>query len=139
MLTVITGLINSTSGLGAALSQMTNVTILAPSNNAIGKLLNSSMAAAMNQTGMIQSLLSYHILNGTYYASNFTANNMMAMFIPTHLTNPQLNLVSGSQRVEIMSNNGNVTAYSGLKQASNFVTTVSSQVYAWWLASNKLC
>lgn len=122
-LTSLISLINGTSGLASALSQMTNVTILAPSNNAISKLLNSSMSAAMNQTGMIQSLLSYHILNGTYYASNFTANNMMAMFIPTHLTNPELSLVSGSQRVEIMSNNGNVTAYSGLKQASNFMTT----------------
>ncbi|KXJ88373.1 FAS1 domain-containing protein [Microdochium bolleyi] len=121
-LSLLNGLIANTTGLADTLRGLTNVTILAPNNDAIQKILSSSMAAGLAMPGAIQNILSYHVLNGTYYASNFTSSNM-SMFIPTHLTNSMYSLVSGGQRVEVMYNGTNVTAYSGLKQPSRFVTT----------------
>lgn len=112
------------------LGQLTNVTILAPSNNALSALLSSSMASGLAMQGAVQNLLSYHVLNGTYYASNFTSSNT-SMFIPTRLSNSQYSLVTGGQRLQVMYNGTNVTAYSGLKQPSHFVTTVSTTLRGW--------
>jgi len=109
---------NLTTSLGlypdlvSQLSQLSNITLLAPSNEAFAKLLNSSAGEAFqaNNTKLITALFSYHILNGTYYASNVT--NQSA-FIPTALRNPQYTNVTGGQVVEAVMSNNNVVFYSG--------------------------
>lgn len=97
------------------LAGLTNITILAPSNEAFTKLLNSSAGAAAsiqaNDTEAIQALFSYHVLNGTYYASSVTEN---ATFIPTALVNPTYSNVTGGQRVEAITSGEDVVFYSGL-------------------------
>ncbi|KAH7031564.1 FAS1 domain-containing protein [Microdochium trichocladiopsis] len=120
-LSPLNGLIQNSTGLTQQFSQLTNVTLLAPSNDAIQKILAGPLAPELSQPGVFQLLVNYLTLNGTYYASNFTQN--MPMFIPTHLTNPMFDLVDGGQRVEILASGGNITAFSALKQPSNFVTT----------------
>ena len=98
----------------SSLSEMSNVTILAPNNNAFEAALNSSTGQAFsgNDTAAIEALLSYHVLNGTY--SNFSS---MPMFIPTALDSMGMyaNISRGQVVEAIGSNSSNgTTFYSGL-------------------------
>ncbi|KAI9870631.1 MAG: hypothetical protein M1830_004025 [Pleopsidium flavum] len=95
------------------LSNATNITILAPSNEAFNKFMNSSMGAAVkaNDTALIQSVLMYHVLNGTHNSSSIMNTTS---FIPTMLNNPMFANVTGGQRVEALMTGKNVTFFSGL-------------------------
>lgn len=118
----IIGLLQSSS-LGSMLDQLSNVTILAPNNDALSSLLNDSTAAsALSDSGAVNALLSYHILNGTHYAADFTN---MSMFIPTYLTNETYANITGGQRVEAVLADNNVTFFSGLRNNATVVTPVS--------------
>jgi len=105
----------------AALGNATNLTILAPNNQAINALLanNQTSAALTADPGLATALLYYHILNGTYYAANFTS---APQFIPTALTNKTYENVTGGQVVEIIANSGTVSIYSALKENATVVT-----------------
>ncbi|KAM0282151.1 hypothetical protein ACHAQH_003191 [Verticillium albo-atrum] len=105
-----------------SLSEAQNVTILAPNNDALEAFLNNSMAAAAvaADSGLILAVLQYHILNGTYYASNITGADG-PLFVPTMLTNETYANVTGGQRVEVIppeGDNSDVVFYSGLKENS---------------------
>lgn len=102
--------------LVAALNSATNITILAPNNAAFAALLNSSAGqAAASDPGLISALLTYHVLNGSYSASQIT--NMSA-FVPTLLTNETYANVTGGQRVEAVKIGNETLFYSGLLQNS---------------------
>jgi len=92
------------------LSSLSNITLLAPNNAAFAKLLNSSAGAALanNDTSLIQGLLTYHVLEGTY--TNFTAKQ----FIPTALQPPQYTNVTGGQVVEAVTDGNSTSFFSGL-------------------------
>ncbi len=100
-----------------------NITILAPSNEAFEKLLSSPAGNAirMNDTAMIQGLLSYHVLNGTFPASSITEN---ATFVPTMLMDEMLANVTGGQVVECMKEGDNVIFTSGLRMNSTVTQAV---------------
>jgi uncharacterized surface protein with fasciclin (FAS1) repeats len=102
------------------LGRLRNVTILAPSNDALEELLKDTTVARMveDNPSYVANLLSYHILNGTYYASNITDMDAPA-FVPTHLTNSTYANVTGGQRVEVMAMNDTVSFYSGFRAQSN--------------------
>lgn len=120
-LSTLNSLISST-GLAQQLSQLTNVTILAPNNEALGALLNSTDAqATLADPSAITALLSYHILNGTVYADSF---GNTSQFLATYLTNESYANVTGGQRVEARTSDGNVTFFSALKQNATVVTAV---------------
>lgn len=74
------------------LSELRNVTLLAPNNAAIAAAMNSSYGQAFqaNDTALIEGLFQYHVLNGTYHASDVTST---PAFIPTIL-GPQSNLTT---------------------------------------------
>jgi uncharacterized surface protein with fasciclin (FAS1) repeats len=95
------------------ISQMSNITLLAPNNNAFEMALNASGGAFQaNDTSLIEAVLSYHVLNGSY--SNFSS---MPMFIPTALGPGMYANVSSGQVVEVVgsnSTNGSTTIFSGL-------------------------
>jgi uncharacterized surface protein with fasciclin (FAS1) repeats len=123
----LNGLITSNPSLMEALNRDSNVTLLAPNNDAIRAFLDSSSSGstAKNDSGLIEALLSYHTLDGTYYASNFTdASRSPVMFIPTRLTNTSYANVTDGQRVEASTVNGNVTFISGLREHSTVVIPV---------------
>ncbi|KAI9675426.1 MAG: hypothetical protein M1817_001330 [Caeruleum heppii] len=103
------------------LSAATNITILAPSNDAFTALLESPMGAAItaNDTGLIAAVLSYHVLNGTYPASAVMED---PAFIPTMLMDPMYSNVTGGQRVEAVKMGENVMFYSGLLMNSTVTT-----------------
>ena len=108
------------------MNSATNITILAPSNNAIGLLLNdtATVTAIAADPGLIVAVLQYHILQGTYFASQIPTT---PAFIPTLLTNETYSNVTGGQVVEAFANNGNVTFLSGLKINSSVIETVCGQ------------
>ena len=117
-LSALAGLIPS--DLLRDLNRLRNVTILAPSNDALEELLKDKSVASMvsDNSSYVTDLLQYHILNGTYYASNITDMDMAA-FVPTLLTNSTYTNVTGGQRVEVMAENDTVSFYSGFRAQSN--------------------
>lgn len=118
----LTSFLSMNPALLSTLSTATNITILAPNNDAFGQLVNSSAGQALaSDPGLITALLTYHVLNGTYPASSIT--NMSA-FVPTLLTNETYANVTGGQVVEGVMIGEDVVFYSGLLQNS----TVSQAV-----------
>lgn len=117
----LTTLVSANQQLLGSLSMANNITILAPSNEAFAKIVNSA-AISMNDTVAIQALLTYHVLNGTYSAAQIT--NMPA-FVPTRLTDMMYSNVTGGQVVEAIKVMDNVTFYSGLLANSTVTQAVS--------------
>lgn len=118
-LSKLNSLLQST-GLTSQLNNLQNVTILAPSNDAVNLALNSSDSTALlaNQ-GALTALLQYHILNGSYMLDSFQNTSE---FIATDLNNQTYSNVTGGQRVECRrAANGNVTFFSALKQNATVV------------------
>ena len=120
------------------LSNATNITILAPSDAAFSELMNSSVGAMImaNDTGLIQSVLMYHVLNGTHPASSVM--NTTA-FIPTMLNNPMFTNVTGGQRVEALKTGNDVTFFSGLLANSSVTKAVCSSFTSSTVAADKCC
>ncbi|KAK2016190.1 fasciclin domain-containing protein [Colletotrichum eremochloae] len=113
-LSTLVGLLGSQPGLVQALSQAKNITILAPSNQALEAFIAKAGAAATD-AGLVAAILQYHVLNGTYYASSFTEE---PQFIPTLLQNETYTNVTGGQRVQAQTIGGNVTFFSALRENS---------------------
>ncbi|KAI0398864.1 FAS1 domain-containing protein [Xylaria palmicola] len=107
-----------------SLNNAQNVTFLAPNNDALDAIMNNSngtnSSVPASSQGGIEALLSYHVLNGTYYASNFTNTSQ---FIPTRLTNTSYTNLTGGQVVECLSEGQeNVIFISALRQNVSSVT-----------------
>jgi len=117
-LSTLGGLLTANSALVDTLSQAQNITILAPSNDALEKLLDNEEVTAMiaADPGLIAAILSYHVLNGTYYADDITEN---PAFVPTMLMNETYSNVTGGQVVEAMKEDDTVSFISGLRMKSN--------------------
>jgi uncharacterized surface protein with fasciclin (FAS1) repeats len=112
--------------LVAQLSTVENVTLLAPNNAAFDKLLNGPSGSTVNlsDTSLIQALFTYHVLNGTYYASAVTSN---ASFIPTALTSMAGNATTlNPQVVEAIKVDDQVKFFSGLLTESTVTSAASS-------------
>jgi uncharacterized surface protein with fasciclin (FAS1) repeats len=119
----LAGLIGGFPELLRGLASARNITILAPSNDAISALLNSTLGKSLaNDTGLTQAVLQYHVLNGTYHASDVTNTST---FIPTLLTNTSYTNVTGGQVVNAIRTGDNVTFFSGLNMNSTVVQAVS--------------
>jgi len=121
-LSTLTGLLATQPDIVSALNQAQNITILAPSNDALNMLFNNNSQKVlefMQNPTMVAALLSYHVLNGTYYASSFTNTSQ---FIPTLLTNQTYANITGGQRVQALATNNTVAFYSALKENSTVVT-----------------
>lgn len=103
------------------LSNLQNITILAPSNDALDSV-NSDNIGMLTNSAYLQALLSYHVLNGTYYNTTFSNESM---FIPTALMNETYTNVTGGQVVEARLYDNNVTFFSALKENATIVTPVS--------------
>ncbi|PNP60786.1 hypothetical protein FNYG_14478 [Fusarium nygamai] len=117
-LSELNGLLRAQPSLLRDLGRLRNVTILAPSNDAIEELLNDTGVARFVESdpSAIAAILQYHVLNGTYYASNLTDT---PAFVPTLLNNATYANVTGGQRVEVVADNDTVSIYSGLRQQAN--------------------
>jgi uncharacterized surface protein with fasciclin (FAS1) repeats len=123
LLTLFTDLLSADPTLLNALAGLSNITILAPSNNALAAFTNSSagMSAATNP-GLLAATLTYHVLNGTYRSTDIT--NKTA-FVHTLLNNATYANVTGGQVVGALSNGSAVDIYSGLLSSSLVSQAVS--------------
>ena len=106
------------------LSGASNITILAPSNQAFSKIDNATLSGLAANQGLVTAVLQYHVLNGTYLSSAITN---ASTFVPTLLTNPLFTNVTGGQVVKAIKQNGNVTFYSGLLSNSSVSRAVCIQ------------
>lgn len=112
-LSSLTGLLQQQPG---SFANLTNVTLLAPDNNAISAFLNTSAGSAVTtQPELVQAILSYHVLKGNYSTITETS------FIPTSLEQPAYANVTGGQVVQALASGSNVTFFSGLLQNSSVV------------------
>ena len=117
----LTAIVGMVPGLASYLATASNITILAPSDEAFAAIMNSSIIT-QNNTAAIQALLQYHVLNGTYPAA---AVKSMPAFIPTVLNESMYSNVTGGQVVEAVTQGTSVEFYSGLLQNSTVTTAVS--------------
>ena len=105
----------------AALANATDITILAPSNNAFATLFGGSdLVIPENQTKIVEAVLTYHILQQAVPSSDFSTT---PAFVPTYLDAPFANITDG-QVVEGIKNGSDVVVVSGLKQASKVIKAV---------------
>ncbi|KAI1390497.1 FAS1 domain-containing protein [Hypoxylon trugodes] len=119
-LSSLNALLASNSDLAKSLSNLRNVTILAPSNNAFSALASDNATTSLlTNSEYLTALFNYHILNGTYH--NYTFGNE-SQFIPTLLTNTTYTNVTGGQVVEARLDNNNVTFFTALKENATIIT-----------------
>ena len=123
-LSTLTSALEQFPSLVSALGNATNITILAPNNAAFTALFATPAGQqAQSDPGLLQAVLEYHVINGSYPASSIPSTGA---FVPTLLTNTSYTNVTGGQVVEGMSSNGNVTFFSGGKATSNVTQAVST-------------
>jgi hypothetical protein len=114
------------------LNNLSNVTFLAPNNDAMEKYLqtlgySSFDSLYTDKPGGVLSHVAYHLLRGVYYTSSFAATPGKPVFIATDLTvadDPAYDGVTGGQRVEGIFQGNNVSFISGLGENSTVVTPV---------------
>ena len=105
------------------LSSLTNITLLAPSNEAFTKLLSGPGAAQVNASdrSLITALFTYHVLEGTYFSTDITSK---PAFIRTALVNPVYTNLTSGQVVEAVMSDKKVDFYSGLLQKATVTQAV---------------
>lgn len=119
-LSSLNSLLSSYPQIVQALANVTNVTILAPSNNALLNFSTSDLESLVSAgNSSIADLLNYHILQGEYYTSNVTDS---PVFIPTYLTDPAVTNVTGGQVVEAIKDGNETYFFSGLFTNSTVTT-----------------
>ncbi|PQE15528.1 hypothetical protein CJF32_00006884 [Rutstroemia sp. NJR-2017a WRK4] len=113
-LSTLTSLVAARPALLATLGKATNITILAPTNDAFSKL---------NTTGLsdedITAVLTYHVLSGTYPSTAFTN---ASQFLPSLLVSSPYTSLSGGQVVDAKLANSKATLITGLAQDSTVTT-----------------
>lgn len=128
----LNALLSSYPGVASSLANISNVTILAPSNAALANFTNSTsfqaLASSPSGNRTIEDLLSYHILQGEYYAGNITDT---PTFIHTYLNDTAYTNVTGGQVVEAIIEDNSTYFYSGLFGYS----TVTQAVCLYYLLS----
>ncbi|CAG9990497.1 unnamed protein product [Clonostachys byssicola] len=114
-LSTLTGLIATQNGTLELLNSLTDITILAPNNDALKTFLGNTSVSQISPQ-QIGAILSYHVLNGTYYSDNVTST---PSFLPTLLNATEFTNVTGGQVVEAIKTDNNVTFLSGFRKKSN--------------------
>merc|ERR1712111_34181 len=114
-LSSLNDLVGNYPDFAATLASWENVTILAPSNDALETLMNSDAGSMLDNDQFVQSLLRYHVLQSTVYASDIT---QAPVFAPTYLNSSMYSNVTGGQVVEARLEDDEVQFVSGLKQVS---------------------
>jgi uncharacterized surface protein with fasciclin (FAS1) repeats len=119
------------------LTSLTNITLLAPNNDAFKKLLASPAAAHFNisDTALIDALFSYHVLDGTYHSADITSK---PTFIPTALKDPTYTNLTSGQRVEAVAAGEEVVFYSGVLTKSTVTQAVQYMLPKTPRSTNRL-
>ncbi|KAK5659808.1 hypothetical protein OQA88_1020 [Cercophora sp. LCS_1] len=113
-LSTLVSLLGQQPELVNTLAGLQGITILAPSDQAFSAILADPAVAAKVQSdpGFVATLLTYHVLNGTFYASDLLGASDPA-FVPTLMTDPAFSTVSGGQRLRAQAEDGTVVITTG--------------------------
>lgn len=125
-LSEFTTLLTSYGDIYANLSFQSQVTILAPNNDAFNKIPYSSLGPAFeaNQSQIVRSVLQYHILPGLHPSGSY---NGSFSFDRTWLQNTSYTNVTGGQVVGGVQQSGAVNIFTtGLGSRSTLVSPVRS-------------
>lgn len=125
-LSTLAAMVGSDAQFASMISNATNITLFAPSNNALAQLnqsgISNGVLAAAGGSNYINALLNYHVLSGMYYAANITST---PKFPHTHLNTTMYSNVTGGQVVECrLVNNMTAEIISGLKSIANVTQAV---------------
>lgn len=123
-LSEFTTLLTSYGDIYANLSFQSEVTILAPNNDAFNKIPYSSLGPAFeaNQSQIVRAVLQYHILPGLHPSGSY---NGTFSFDKTWLQNTSYTNVTGGQAVGGVQQAGDVNVFtSGMGTRSTLVTAV---------------
>ncbi|TKA74473.1 hypothetical protein B0A55_05248 [Friedmanniomyces simplex] len=115
-LTGLATLLKSYPNAADSLANATNVTLFAPSNQALQAVQSVLGSANGNTSGLVTALLDYHTLKGIFYASNISST---PQFPHTMLNNTLYSNVTGGQVVECRLEGSTAEIISGLKQTAN--------------------
>lgn len=97
-----------------ALTMTSNVTILAPSNDAFEQAMKA-MPMLTSDMNMVTALLQYHLIQGTMMSTAFTET---PQFVSTFMGTP-FSMVTGNQKVELLKMDNMAMIFSGFKQMSS--------------------
>lgn len=131
-LSALVTLLQASPDIANALGGASNITLLAPSNDAIGALNSSGILSSGGQEGLIQALLNYHVLVGVFNSSSITET---PAFPATLLNDTAYANVTGGQVVEVRAEDGGVEAISGFKNNVNVTEAVSVTVLSYRIQS----
>ncbi|PGG97596.1 hypothetical protein AJ80_09673 [Polytolypa hystricis UAMH7299] len=97
-----------------------NITILAPENSALEKLIPADFnsSRALPNADLVQGIITYHILNGTWNTSKFTKSSR---FLPTFLINSAWENMTTGQVVQVFKENNTTNCTSGLAAKAKFL------------------
>ena len=122
-LSTITGTISSLPDLRRTLANASNITLLAPTNDAMAEFFMANPRPLYSTPRDLTALLEYHLLNGTYSSSAITPTPRLLHTLLTDYssrgdTNPD-GIVVEAETV-----GDNVTFTSGFDQNSSVITAV---------------
>lgn len=123
-LTDFTALLNQYPDVLKNLSSLHDITLFAPSNDAMAKLNYSVLAPAFSSGNVdfIRQLLYYHVATGLHPTSSLTSS---FQFLPTLMNNMTYTNVTGGQVIAVVEQAGNVSvAVTGLGSRSTLTIKV---------------
>ncbi|KAI3398581.1 hypothetical protein diail_8928 [Diaporthe ilicicola] len=97
-----------------ALTTASNITVLAPSNDAFNQAMKA-MPMLTSNMAMVTALLQYHVMPGVRMSTAFTET---PQFVSTLMGMP-FAMVTGNQKVELVKMNNMAMIFSGFKQMSS--------------------
>lgn len=127
-LSALVTLLEASPDVANALGGAQNITLLAPSNDAISALNSSGILSSGSEQGLIQALLNYHVLVGVFNSSSITET---PAFPATLLNDTAYANVTGGQVVEVRAEDDGVEVISGFKNSVNVTEAVSWVVLSY--------
>lgn len=121
-LSTLLDLVSNQKGLVDTLAGASDITILAPTNDAIATFLKTTRGAAIAANpDALRETLKYHVLQGVYPASAFSST---PVFVPTLAQSSTFSNVTGGQVVEGVLKGSTVEIISGELQVSKVIKAV---------------
>ena len=116
------------------LENLTDVTILAPSNDALAAFFSNPIGiAASKNPALLEAVLLYHIQSGVWYqqtGSLASPGNAAGHWTRTYLTSPSETNVTGGQFLEgVLDMTGTGLFYSGLGDTSKVIIPVCTVLF----------
>lgn len=119
-LSTLGALLTQYPAVAQTLANASNITVLAPTNEAFSAFLTSAVNESIAaDAGLVPAVLSYHVLSGTIKSTDIPTT---PAFPKTLLTNATFTNVTGGQVVKAQAVDGGVTFTSGLLKTSNVST-----------------